>query len=64
MLSLGSWEPPEPLLLAVVLWDGEPGDAAGFGGEKFMVKLTGLWCIPVLHEIFMVVYSHNSKMLR
>jgi len=44
---------------------GTPVGAACAGREeKFMVKLTGFWCIPLLHEIFMVVSSHDLKILR
>lgn len=51
------------LFFAALLWDTEPPSAKGMlvgtvcagGEEKFMVKLTGFWCIPLLHEIFMVV---------
>lgn len=51
------------LFFAALLWDTEPQAGEGMlvdtacasGVEKFMVKLTGFWCIPLLHEIFMVV---------
>ena len=51
------------LLFAALLQAAEPPPAKGMlvgtaragEEEKFMVKLTGFWCIPPLREIFMVV---------
>lgn len=51
------------LLFPALLRDAEPpaakgmlvGTACAGGEEEFMVKLAGVWCIPLLHEIFMVV---------